>query len=528
MSHQPSSAPVIPYDYPTTRQLPDWRKSLVWPLAFRDAFALSDSGIRSVLAWINDISNDDERRIALQAAPVCVAFVRSLTEASVVAHRARAQGFRMSGGMTDVLEGSADDIDRLVGSIIAQATSRLRAPGPNMPWLRGVARASSWTPAWKLPRTVLAPGVIAVSHNALLREAASHSADAIGFDHAGAILAKARRQPAAARAVAPAELAAAMVTALTEHDAIPAELRPALAAVVRPFVGQMLKLAAADLAGLAATKRLPNKLWSGSGGVAAPRAIGLEVLRRGGEVTRFDHGGCTPLVGPAEQTVLGELSVSSRFGLATEKAAAEFAKINTGRFTASYRQCSVFGVGNDPTYRGLPLTSTRQPARRRVVYAPSALIDGRQYHPPLLPSPVYLDWQLRLAELLKAMPIDLICQPHPEGVVAGSKHPLASIATTHDGRFESLMADADVFVFDYGQSTVVTEAMCTDRIVVLIDLGNPVWTPNASAIIERRCRVVRTQYDERNLPQADAAQLCEAVCGGGLRADPSELQSLLM
>ena len=48
--------------------------------------------------------------------------------------------------------------------------------------LRRAARVASWTPVARLPRALLAPGAVAVTHNALLCEAARDHA--IGFRHA--------------------------------------------------------------------------------------------------------------------------------------------------------------------------------------------------------------------------------------------------------------------------------------------------------------------------------------------------------
>ena len=90
------------------------------------------------------------------------------------------------------------------------------------------------------------------------------------------------------------------------------------------------------------------------------------------------------------------------------------------------------------------------------------------------------------------------------------------------------MEEADVFVFDYAQSTTFYEALCTDRPIVFIGMGNPLFAPGVQAMIARRCRVVKARFDSRNLPQIDEEELKEAVCGGGDRADPGEFRALLM
>jgi hypothetical protein len=177
----------------------------------------------------------------------------------------------------------------------------------------------------------------------------------------------------------------------------------------------------------------------------------------------------------------------------------------------------------------LPL---RKPARTRtrprVVYV-SALLRGfhRTGQIPL-PDSVYLDWQLRVAEALQAMPVDLVCKPHPDGVFLGRRHPLDTVAPTTYVRFEETMAEADVFVFDRCASTTFWEAVCTDRPIVFLDMQILNIAQQVRPMLERRCRHVPVRFDGLNRPQFDADALREAVLGGPERADPSEFQQLFI
>ncbi|MEE9250284.1 MAG: hypothetical protein V3U93_04055 [Alphaproteobacteria bacterium] len=78
---------------------------------------------------------------------------------------------------------------------------------------------------------------------------------------------------------------------------------------------------ATDLAVLGRWRRPPRVLWFGTGGYYPARALALEVLRRGGAVTRFSHGGAG-MTDAIEPLVLGELAVSTRFVLPTPELAA--------------------------------------------------------------------------------------------------------------------------------------------------------------------------------------------------------------
>jgi hypothetical protein len=166
--------------------------------------------------------------------------------------------------------------------------------------------------------------------------------------------------------------------------------------------------------------------------------------------------------------------------------------------------------------------------RRRVLYTPLPLLGFRQVVPAYLPDPVNLDWQMRVAAMLKDLPIDLVCRPHPEGLLKGRPHPIAAVVAPSLVPFEQQVPETDLFVFDYVQSTTFYEALCTDRVIVLLDMGLPIFDSDMRAAIERRCRIVPVHFDDRNLPQADPDALRDAVCSGPDRADPSEFRALLL
>jgi hypothetical protein len=113
-------------------------------------------------------------------------------------------------------------------------------------------------------------------------------------------------------------------------------------------------------------------------------------------------------------------------------------------------------------------------------------------------------------------------------LLRGRPHPLAGIAPTTDRPFEAVMGEADVFVFDYVQSTTFYEALCTDRPIVVVDMGNPLFSPKVRAMIERRCRIVKARFDDRNRPHVEPDELEAGICGGSDRADPGEFQALFV
>ena len=252
-------------------------------------------------------------------------------------------------------------------------------------------------------------------------------------------------------------------------------------------------------------------------------------MRRGGEVTLFAHGGPAGLADLHEVLSFTDLCVANRYVAPTEAVAELIRDSRALSCIAPYRRPEIVGLDGDPQFRRVVRTSSRAPAPRpRVVYAPT-LVRGHiaQHIPPLLPAAVYLDWQLRVAETITAMAVDLLCKPHPEGALKGRPHPLAEVAAISYLPFEAVMGEADVFIFDYPRSTAFWTALCSDRPVVLLDLGITGFDPRIEPLIAERCRIVRVRFDARNRPVVDREALAEAIAGGPRRADPGAFRRLL-
>ncbi|MEJ2374211.1 MAG: hypothetical protein P8Y71_01975, partial [Pseudolabrys sp.] len=137
------------------------------------------------------------------------------------------------------------------------------------------------------------------------------------------------------------------------------------------------------------------------------------------------------------------------------------------------RFVEIDGLDGDPAFTGLPRQRSRgRPQRPRIVYAPTQLLGFRQLLPVQQPDVIYLDWQLRVAEVLRSLPVELVCQVHPEGYFRSRPHPMESVAPTLRGNFRAQLETADVFVFDYPSTTAMWQAVCTGARVVYLDMGS--------------------------------------------------------
>ena len=163
---------------------------------------------------------------------------------------------------------------------------------------------------------------------------------------------------------------------------------------------------------------LPGEIWSGSGGTNSGRAIALEVLRRGGHIVRFGHGTPLSFIQSPEINGLVETGVSSSFS----------GDRGIGEDMAQNAPTSLYIPGSlrSPCAAS---TAIRSSSGFRSTARSAASAPGPMWfmpHPAVGISPacafaaldiVYLDWQLRVAEALNDLPIELVCQPHPEGLL---------------------------------------------------------------------------------------------------------------
>jgi hypothetical protein len=520
----------IPVDFAATEAMADWRQRLAWPVPYRESAAAGRNVLRSLVEVGASFRDDaDMRDVVLLAAPIISSSTMPLAEAALLAQREADAGLR--------LVGEVPELDFLRGAAPAAARPQPRGTSAFRPiamprglYWRRLARVGSWTPWHGLPLAMAFPRAIAVSHIALLRDFALARRQRLGFHHAaalfqqlgprGALVGDPGRHEAAAQSIA---------AALRGLAGLAAEYRERLRLLIEDQARWVIAEAARDLAAVRQLRAAPMELWAGTGTYWPTRVLSLETLRRGGRITRFDHGGGTGLNEFRDVWNLTDLSLSSRFVVPTEAVARRMRASPVLGELPVPRNVEILGHTGDPLIAKTARQARRAAGpRRRVLYTPLPLLGFRQVVPAYLPDPVNLDWQMRVAAALKALPVDFVCRPHPEGLLRGKRHAIAAIVEPSPVPFEKQVPETDVFVFDYVQSTTFYEALCTDRAIVLLDMGLPIFGPELRAAIERRCRVVPVRFDDRNLPQVDDEALREAVCGGAVQDDPSEFRQYLL
>ena len=517
MLQRAETMPVIAADLETALARPGWRDNVRWPVGLAETNAICVRQVRDALSFARALDNPLMYDAALLSLPVVLAYGRAIVLAALAIARAERDGLEISGAAAEL-----DYLQTGDGPLPVRTEPVLPPAKFGFSFARRIARMRSWTPLAGLPRALLAPEAVAIGHNSLLRDVAASERGGVGFRHAEIILDAARRKPANPADVG--ETAQTLANAVVGVDSLEDPYRQRARRLVAAVAQAHLAKAARDMAALRQVS-LPDEIWTGSGGLYAPRAIGLEVLRRGGHVRRFDHGTPREFVGTAEVTDLLELSVSSEFTLPTEAAAA----ICRGEMGERACGVKITGGSGDPIFRRVPAQRARTSAgaKLRVVYAPTQLLGFRQLVPALPPDPVHLDWQMRVGEFLNGLPVEFICQAHPEGLFGGKPHPLEAVVPTRRGNFHAQLAEADVFVFDYPTTTALWEACCTDARIVYLDMGAGRMTPEIARLFFERAAIVPVTHDEDHRMTFDQAALRDAVLANTGPADPSAFRRLL-
>jgi hypothetical protein len=80
-----------------------------------------------------------------------------------------------------------------------------------------------------------------------------------------------------------------------------------------------------------------------------------------------------------------------------------------------------------------------------------------------------------------------------------------------DGRFEDVLAQADVLLFDWLLSTTFGHTLKSDKPIVFVDFGLADLQPKAKAMLAQRCAVVDGGFDEQNRAVVDWAELHAAI-----------------
>ena len=502
----------------------EWRSHIRWPRSLAATERTNRTGWQ--LAWDYIRSRPEKQREVLMLVGGRIsAQLLALSEAARVVARAAELDWIVEGGPPAVRY-LIDGVNYGDGSGLVTTPFKGIASISYLPF-RIIARSLMLTPprAWqKLPFN---SDAIAINHNPLMHEYSSLLGKAVRFHHAEDFYRSVQKTAYRESPVSIEDIAIEFSDLFVETERLPEIYLARYRHLAASFIRADLLRAATDVAKARNARDLPASIWIGSSGYYPARLIAQEVRRRGGSVTGFEHGWGAAVEDIIEPLAFGELGYADHYVAATDLSAELFRK--SPALNIAPPGCGeIFeSVPQSPRPAEEPFT-LRNKDRHNIVYAPTIISGFRQISPPNLPDPVYLDWQFRVCEAFRELSVDFCCRPHPEGFYRGQPHPLAAIDAASPIPFERLMPKADIFVFDWRQSTTFGRALCSNKPIILFNTGVTPFTAEIDRSIRERCTVLDIQYDEENRPLISSDLLRLAIDEASRkRIDPSFFQKLM-
>lgn len=499
---------TVPYDLEVAFKYPNWQDSVSWPNSL-DAMTSSGTDIlKKLIGLIRDTDDPELGDLLMLAA------VRAFSDSLKLVDMALALDAK-----TTTFECSYPEFDYLRGEITLEALPQrtLIPPTPKVPkiFLRRLKRTAIWNPYHKIIKAMFRPDVTIVAENSLMKSHAAHNPQVFGVHHIEALYNDISdyRRPLASTDLA--DTAAELLTdelsvATTNDPAIGVRLHQLIFSITR----RICRLACSEIAASRQIPKLPDNIWAGSGSRWPQRVVSLEVIRRGGKIRRFDHGGPTGLNVYPAMAALNDLMVATTFTMASPALADQLKSQNVLDMLPARRKVEIDGTNGDAEHKHLVRHTLRRPNtshKPRVLYVSGLYRGFRQIIPAQFLDTLYLDWNIRLIKTLQTLDIELICRPHPEGIFQGKEHPLAKVTPVSKRSFEELIPEVDVFIMDQARSTTFFNGMMTDRPLIFLDFGAPYFGPFAQSLIEQRCHIIKTSFDDRNRPIIDEKELEDAI-----------------
>jgi len=521
----------VPFNVPAAEKKSGWREKLAWPVRLSVVALAIEEIDRRLLANLCAVENQEERLAALLLVPYlhkrCLIFLES------------ALNVQFEKKTRILLYGAPPEIDYFRGEV---SEEELPPPAiknflnigsnPSFHWLRQLKNTACRS-GWRLPRNLFFPTAILIADSPMISAGLVHNKkERLRFSYAESFLAGLEERQTGDEPKADVHaLSDRLTQGLANIDGLEEPYKTRLEKLLLRECVFGMSVALRDIERISNIPNLPDNLWAGTGGKYLSRLIGLEIIRRGGKVTRFDHGGIPGALSIADEHLpIYEFGVSTKFVISTRMYADFIVRSGARDKNPGICPVEIDGLEGDPSFKQVsPGRATSGQKRLKVLYVTTIYRGFYQYTAPILPDPVYMDWQLRLVEILKKLPVKFFCQPHPEGLYGGASHPLAGYASSNGGNFEEVMEEADVFLFDYFNSQVFLKALCTGKTVVLIDVANSVrLNAEVAKPFSERCRLLKPTFDETNRPFVDEEILADAILAGSDPADPSYFRRLLV
>lgn len=255
---------------------------------------------------------------------------------------------------------------------------------------------------------------------------------------------------------------------------------------------------------------LPRHIWTGSGGNVWDLMLRIVSRERGAYVQAHDHGGG---VGYLKGTVVPfiELWACDVFNTYSESQAAVI-RSDIGSNPILDDDVPEIKVVTIPVERRIKEQFLNFYPIKKVIFM-GTIYGGDRARPIMDASDVaVIDWQYRMISYLKSAGYDVVLKHHPDGSVLPPRIFEEELGAKIDYRpFEEMMMEGDLFIFDYTATSTFKSALMSNIPILLIDLEDFEWEPEALKLVEQRIVHIKGWFDSDNRAQIDWAHLNDDI-----------------
>lgn len=265
--------------------------------------------------------------------------------------------------------------------------------------------------------------------------------------------------------------------------------------------------------------KLPLKLWTGADGIIWSRMLRYAVRKSGGKVTGHEHGTGEGHIAYFNTKTFIEFGTCNTFVSPTETSAKNLRKILNPDFLISPNPPEIISLPEkrDGHFSKIETQKhdyhkVRNSKTKTLMYLPT-IYTGEvtrftQHNADL----VMVDWQARLLGKLQSWGFEVLHKPHPEGNFRPPPLFFAQFGVKQVNKlFEKVTNLADIFIFDFVNTTAFSVALRTTKPIVFMDFGFDKFVSEAMDLIMKRCRLIKGRVDENNRMQIHWEELLDAL-----------------
>ena len=506
----------IPFDFYASLKIEGWRENyqpLVCERKIDEFFNQQDVAFSQ---YISTLPDGEEKDVFLLAMLDLKREINYYIVAIFAISKARSTGVEIDSTVSEINYLLTGDV-----SFLANETHKILSENKsNFSFIRRIVRTISWTSPLKIFKTLLFPEIIALGYNSTSIQYVKETKKTVYFYQAAALLKKIKSKTFSKTSPDYLNrLSQDFYCLLTNKLTIEKEDEDRLKFLLFRKISRHIIHCYSDLQSCYRYPRLPKKIWIGTGESYNNRLLAISVRRNGGKVTGFAHATGATLTASYHRLYQGEFAVVNNFIEISDFAKDIYFADIIRAFPSLESRLKIFTLSENIRYVHNQKNSSRSSKTRPVVMYLSTMLNPLTRGECFSENMQYIDWQLRLTDMLDKMNIDLICQPHPEGVFSDKRltHPLLKKYQNKQLKFEDHFCKADVFLIDFLHSTTTGYLLTSNKPIVrlaVIDSSNfNGVNENIELLLNKRCRKVDVSFSDNCKPNVDFNALENALTG---------------